>query len=82
MSDLKKNILVGLTYQIEKNVDSNIEFLKLKKNFNNVEWKKLKKSVGMDGLKRKLKQYKNLVLDENGDNKFLEGDFTSLAGLE
>ena len=54
--------------------------LKLKKNFNNVEWKKLRESVGMIELKTKLKKYKNLVLD--GENKMIDGDFTSLAGLD
>ena len=35
-SDIKKNILIGLTYQLDKNVDENIEILKTKRHFNQV----------------------------------------------
>ena len=51
----------------------------MKRHFNNVEWKKLKQSVDMRELKLKLKKFKNLVLD--GETQFIDGDFTSLAGL-
>jgi NhaP-type Na+/H+ or K+/H+ antiporter len=37
-SDLKKNILMGLTKQLDKNVDKDIEILKTKRHFNNVDW--------------------------------------------
>jgi NhaP-type Na+/H+ or K+/H+ antiporter len=37
-SDLKKNILVGLTNQLDKNVDRNIEILREKRHFNHVDW--------------------------------------------
>lgn len=33
-SDLKNNILVSLSYQIDRNMDKNIEVLKTKKHFN------------------------------------------------
>jgi hypothetical protein len=41
-SDLKKNILVSLSYQIDRNMDKNIEVLKTKRHFNNVEWSSIK----------------------------------------
>jgi hypothetical protein len=62
-SDLKKNILVGLTCQFDRNVDKNIEYLKQKRHFNFVEWPKLRDSVRLSDLKDSLKQYKNIHLD-------------------
>ena len=62
-SDLKKNILVGLTCQFDRNVDKNIETLKQKNHFNYVEWNKLRESVRLSDLKKSLKQYKNIHLD-------------------
>jgi hypothetical protein len=62
-SDLKKNILVGLTCQFDRNVDKNIEALKQKNHFNYVEWNKLRDSVRLSDLKKSLKQYKNIHLD-------------------
>jgi NhaP-type Na+/H+ or K+/H+ antiporter len=35
-SDIKKNILIGLTYQLDKNVDENIEILKTRRHFGQV----------------------------------------------
>ena len=32
-SDIKKNILIGLTYQLDRNVDENIEILKTRRHF-------------------------------------------------
>jgi len=54
-SDLKKNILVGLTCQFDRNVDKNIELLKQKSHFNYVEWPKLRESVRLSELKNSLK---------------------------
>lgn len=62
-SDLKKNILVGLTCQFDRNVDKNIESLKQKSHFNFVEWNKLRESVRLSDLKGSLKQFKNIHLD-------------------
>lgn len=64
-SDIKKNILVGLTFQLEKNVDKNIETLKTKKNFNHIEWSKLRESVKMVEVRERLKKFKNLELEGN-----------------
>ena len=62
-SDLKKNILVGLTCQFDRNVDKNIEVLKQRSHFNYVEWQKLRESVRLSGLKGSLKQFKNIHLE-------------------
>lgn len=40
-SDIKKNILVSISYQIENNAKKNIEALKKKSHFNNVDWEKM-----------------------------------------
>ena len=46
-SDLKKNILLSLSHQIDRNIDKNIEVLKTKKHYNQVEWESLKGTVKM-----------------------------------
>ena len=48
------------TIQMDKNIDSNIEELKLKHHFNQVEWRSLRESVRLSELKRELKEFKNL----------------------
>jgi hypothetical protein len=53
---------MGLTIQMDKNIDSNIEELKLKHHFNQVEWRSLRESVRLSELKRELKAFKNLTL--------------------
>ena len=45
---------------MDKNIDSNIEELKLKHHFNQVEWRSLRESVRLNELKRELKEFKNL----------------------
>mmetsp|Transcript_5431 Transcript_5431/g.9149 ORF Transcript_5431/g.9149 Transcript_5431/m.9149 type:complete len:461 (+) Transcript_5431:541-1923(+) len=62
-SDIKKSILMGLTFQLEKNVDKNIEVLKTKRHFNHIIWDNLKEQMKLNELKEKLKQYKNLQLE-------------------
>ena len=57
-SDLKNNILVSLSYQIDRNMDKNIEVLKTKKHFNNCEWDDIKSKVKMIELQERLKNYK------------------------
>jgi sodium/hydrogen exchanger 10/11 len=56
-SDLKKNILMGLTKQLDKNVDKDIEILKTKRHFNNVDWAKLRDDVHMKDLVKKLDMF-------------------------
>jgi len=63
-SDLKKNILHGLTHQMDKNVTMNIEILKEKRHFNHVDWENLRKSVELLELKNSLKQYQNLEVND------------------
>ena len=57
-SDLKNNILVSLSYQIDRNMDKNIEVLKTKKHFNKCEWDTVKAKVKMTELQERLKNYK------------------------
>jgi NhaP-type Na+/H+ and K+/H+ antiporter len=59
-SDLKKNILVGLTYKLERIIDENIETLKTKRHFNHIEWVQLRDSVKLNELKKRLRRYRNL----------------------
>lgn len=56
---------MGLTIQMDKNIDSNIEELKSKHHFNQVEWRSLRESVRLSELKRELKEFKNLSLLDN-----------------
>ena len=78
-SDLKKNILVGLTFQLDKNIDDNIELLKQKRHFNHVDWLKLRDSVRLTELKNKLKMYMNLHLDGAHDaTNLLDKNLTGL----
>ena len=51
-SDLKKNILVSLTRNIDKNIDENIALLKTKRHFGSCDFKKLKETVRMHDLKK------------------------------
>lgn len=62
-SDLQKNILFGLAYKLEKDIDGMIVKLQDNKHFDKVDWKKVKESVSMTGVKEKLKNFKNLHLD-------------------
>lgn len=66
-SDIKKNILISISYQLENQVDQNIEILKQKRHFNNVDWITLKKNIEMTDLKKKFKRYRNLHLDGDVD---------------
>ena len=49
-SDIKKNILIGLTYQLDKNVDENIEILKTRRNFGQVQWDIIRDELKMQDL--------------------------------
>ena len=71
-SDLKKNILIGLTYKLEQNNNKNIEILRNKRHFNAVEWPKLKESIKMINLQDRLKRFKHLHLE--GDRKEFDPD--------
>ena len=41
-SDLQKNILFGLAYKLDNNIDENISRLKDNRHFNHVDWDQLK----------------------------------------
>jgi len=41
-SDLQKNILFGLAYKLDNNIDENIKRLKDNRHFNHVDWDQLK----------------------------------------
>jgi hypothetical protein len=62
-SDLKKNILVGLTKQLDKSVDKDIEILKTKRHFNNVDWAKLRHDVHLIDLVKKLDKFQRLEIE-------------------
>lgn len=49
-SDIKKNILVSISYKLDNNVDKNIAILKEKRHYNNVDWDLLKKNVNLSDL--------------------------------
>jgi hypothetical protein len=70
-SDIKKNILVGITYQLDKNVDKNINILKENRHFSNVDWSLLKDDVNLKEIKKKFREYKNLHIDGHMDADFL-----------
>ena len=61
-SDLQKNILVGITHQLDKNVEDNIDILKMKRYFNQVEWPKLKEAINLVDIKNNLSQFKSLKI--------------------
>ena len=65
-SAIKKSILAGLTTQLEKSVDKNIEHLRENRHFNNVDWVLLKNVVDLTDLKNKFKKYKDLDLNFAG----------------
>jgi hypothetical protein len=67
-SDIKKNILVGITYKLDKNVESNIEVLKENRHFSNVDWDILKEDVNLKEIKEKFRRFKNLHIDGNMDH--------------
>ena len=56
-SDLKKNMLMGLTKQLDKNVDKDIEILKTKRHYNNVDWSKLRQDVHLIDLVKRLDKF-------------------------
>lgn len=69
-SDLQKNIMVGLTYKLDGNIDQNIEVLKTKKHFNHVDWKDVKSVVQMNEIKERFRKYRELHLD--GDQEKID----------
>lgn len=75
-SDLQKNILFGVAYKLDKDIDENIKKLKHNKHFNHVDWEQLKQSVSMTGVKEKLKNYQNLHLD--GEQAMMEYAYNNL----
>lgn len=64
-SDIKKNILVGITYQLDKNVEKNISVLKENRHFSHVDWEKLNVDVDLTELKFKFRAFKNIHIDGN-----------------
>lgn len=62
-SDLKKNLLMGLTKQLNKNVDKDIEILKTKRHFNNVDWAKLRGDVHLVDLTKRLGKFEQIEID-------------------
>lgn len=89
-SDIKKNILVGLTYQLDKNVDENIEILKTKRHFNQVQWEVVRKELKMKELSKSLEKFKHINVDgveinlndELGDGAGSEGTHVAVAALD
>lgn len=56
--------MFGLAFKLDVEIDDNIEILKHKRHFNTVDWTLLKKSVGMNNVKDRLKNFKNLQFEE------------------
>lgn len=79
-SDLQKNILFGLAYKLDQDIDKNIENLKDKRHFNHVDWDSLKQSVAMTGVKERLKNFRNLHLD--GEQAMMEYAINNLEYLQ
>lgn len=59
-SDIKKNIMVGISYQLDKNVDQNVSILKENRHFSNVDWVKLREDCDLTDLKHKFRNFKNI----------------------
>jgi NhaP-type Na+/H+ or K+/H+ antiporter len=59
-SDLKKNMLMSLTKQLDKNVDKDIEILKTKRHYNNVDWSKLREDVHLVDLVKRLDRFEKI----------------------
>lgn len=64
-SDIKKNILNSISYQLEENAEDHMAVLKDKRHFNHVDWKAVAKDIEMTELRNKLKKYKDLHLEQN-----------------
>jgi len=67
-SSIKKNILVGITYQLDKNIDHNIEDLRHRRHFNQVEWPVLRNEVRLAELRKKLKSVKKAKGDDGRED--------------
>jgi len=81
-SDIKKNILVGITYQLDKNVEKNINILKENRHFSNVDWDLLKDDVNLKEIKKKFRDFKNLHIDGHLDETFLgQNKFGVMDGI-
>jgi NhaP-type Na+/H+ or K+/H+ antiporter len=81
-SDLKKNILMGLTKQLDKNVDKDIEILKTKRHFNNVDWTKLRQDVHLVNLVKRLNKFEKLEIEGvNVDFGDQDRDFNPISHL-
>lgn len=56
---------MGVTQDIEKHVDENIEKLKLEKNFRYVDWEKVKAEIDLTDLKARISMFENLNIKMN-----------------
>ena len=66
-SDIKQNMLVSVSYQLDQSLDQNIEVLKTKKHFNQVDWKIIKNDLELTNLRERLQKYKDLKLIKEED---------------
>ena len=68
-SDIQKNILYGIAVKIQTDTEDTIEILKTKRHYNNVDWQELRNHVQMEGIKKRLEQFKKLnIMETTSDN--------------
>lgn len=80
-SDIKKNILVSISYQLEDNAEHHMAILKEKRHFNNVDWKTLSKQIEMTDLRKNLKRYQDLHLEKTDVERIEGNPMDTLANM-
>ena len=65
--DIRQNMLVSMSYQLDKNMQERIEVLKTKQHFEEVDWNKISKDLELNNLRKGLEKFKNLEVIKDHD---------------
>ena len=80
-SDIKKNILISISYQLEDSIQKHISHLKEKRHFNHVDWKLMMETIEMKDLRKNLKRYAHLHLEKTEAGRLGDSHIDTLANI-